>query len=105
MGKFLATDDILVVYHQSTLRLLKHVHGSMGKCLVLKSVAVHGEGASGTLEERLAAEGLESGPARHPGRAGKRLAEAIALVRHLNAVGNAAVVSAAPYDGHSCPSK
>ena len=87
---FLRADDTLVVYHQSTLDLLAHVQGSVGKCLVLKSVSLHSTGTHGTLEGRLVAEGLVGGPARLPGRAGKRLAQAITLVCHLNAVGNAA---------------
>jgi len=85
---FLHPADTLVVYHQSTVRLLSHVHGSMGKCVVLKSVRLNPGRTNGTLEERLASEGLVSGLAEHPGRAGQRLAKAIALVRHLNALGN-----------------
>jgi hypothetical protein len=76
----------LVVYHQSTARLLSHVSGTVARCLVLKSVSSGLGRANGTLEERLASEGLTSDPAQHPGRAGKRLAGAIALVRHLNAL-------------------
>jgi DTW domain-containing protein YfiP len=86
-ANFLHPADTLVVYHQSTLLLLSHVRGSMGKCLVLKSVRLNPRQTNGTLEERLASEGLASGPAEHPGRAGQRLAKAIALVRHLNALG------------------
>jgi hypothetical protein len=88
-ANFLHADDTLVVYHQSTLGLLAHVQGNIGKCLVLKSVSLDSRGAGGTLEERLAAEGLVSEPAELPGRAGRRLAKAITLVRHLNVLGNA----------------
>ena len=84
---FLHPTDTLVVYHPNTVRLLSHVHASTRKCLVLKSVRLNPGRANGTLEERLASEGLVSGLAEHPGRAGQRLAKAIALVRHLNALG------------------
>jgi DTW domain-containing protein YfiP len=84
---FLHPADTLVVYHQSTRRLLSHVCGDIAKCLVLKSVSLDAGRSNGTLEERLISEGLTSGPAEHPGRAGKRLAKAITLVRHLNALG------------------
>lgn len=86
---FLHPTDTLVVYHPSTVRLLSHVRGSTRMCLVLKSVRLNPGRANGTLEERLASEGLVSGLAEHPGRAGRRLANAIALVRHLNALGEA----------------
>ena len=89
-ARFLHPADTLVVYHQSTVRLLSHVRADIAKCLVLKSVSLNSGRASGTLDERLASAGLVSGPAEHPGRAGKRLAKAIALVRHLNALGNTA---------------
>ena len=88
---FLHPADTLVVYHQSTVRLLSHVRGDIARCFVLKSVSLNSGRSNGTLEERLAFEGLASGPAKHPGRAGKRLAKAITLVRHLNALGNAAL--------------
>ena len=88
---FLHPADTLVVYHQSTQRLLSHVCGDIARCFVLKSVSLNSGRSNGTLEERLASEGLASGPAKHPGRAGKRLAKAITLMRHLNALGNAAL--------------
>ncbi len=85
---FLRPGDTLVVYHQSTLRLLSYVRANVAKSLVLKSVSLKSGRANGTLEGKLASEGLTSGPAKHPGRAGKRLAKAITLVRHLNALSN-----------------
>jgi hypothetical protein len=88
-ASFLRPGDTLVVYHQSTLRLLSHVQADIAKPLVLKSVSLNSGRTSGTLDGRLASEGLTSGPAEHPGRAGKRLAKAITLVRHLNALSNA----------------
>ncbi len=87
---FLRPDDTLVVYHRSTLRLLSRVHADAPNSLVLKSVSLNTGRPGGTLDERLAAEDLTSGPAEHPGRAGRRLAKAITLVRHLNALSKAA---------------
>jgi DTW domain-containing protein YfiP len=83
---FLRPDDTLVVYHPSTLRLLKRVCGNTTKSLVLKSISLNPGRAGGTLEQRLAFEGLTAGPAELPGRAGQRLARAVTLVRHLNAI-------------------
>ena len=87
---FLRPGDTLAVYAQSTLRLLEHIGGESAKCLVLKSVGFNPDGQHGTLDELLAAQGLASVPARHPGRAGKRLANAVVLAQHFNALGRRA---------------
>jgi DTW domain-containing protein len=83
--EFLRPDDLLVVYHPGTLKLLSHVNANTGKAIALKAISVNSQQATGTLEERLAAEGLVSESPELPGRARKRLAQAITLVRHLNA--------------------
>jgi DTW domain-containing protein YfiP len=83
---FLAPTDTVAVYSQGTARLLAGAGADFAKCLVLKSVPVR---FSGTLEEVLAKAGLTCPPPRHPGRAGRRLANAIALVRHLSRLGAA----------------
>ena len=83
---FLRPGDTLAVYAQGTLRLLKHIDAEFAKCLVLKSVGFNPDRQHGTLDQLLAAQGLSSAPARLPGRAGKRLANAIVLARHLNAL-------------------
>ncbi len=88
---FLRPNDTLVVYSQSTSRLLSHIGCRSGTCLVLKSVQVHPDRPNGTPAELLAALQLESAPAEHPGRAGNRLANAVALVRHFHALGSAAL--------------
>lgn len=88
-ASFLRPGDSLVVYSQSTARLLTHIRADLADCLVLKSVNFHPTRRCGTLDKLLAAEGLTASAARHPGRAGKRLANAITLVRHLNTLGNA----------------
>ena len=86
-ASYLRPGDTLAAYAQSTLRLLEHIDGESAGCLVLKSVSFNPDGQHGTLDELLAAQGLASVPARHPGRAGKRLANAVVLARHLNALG------------------
>ena len=87
---FLRPGDTLAVYAQSTLRLLEHIGGESAKCLVLKSVSFNPDRQHGTLDELLAAQELASPTARHPGRAGKRLANAVVLAQHLNALGRRA---------------
>jgi DTW domain-containing protein YfiP len=81
--------DTLAVYSPSTARLLTRINAHSTPCLVLKSVDFNPLRRYGTLDELLTAEGLVSGPAQHPGRAGKRLANALALVQHLNRLGRA----------------
>ena len=77
---FQRPSDILAVYNRSTARLLAQMSSRSAGCLVLKS-----------LDELVAAEGLAIAPARTPGRAGKRLANAVALIRHLRVLKNCEV--------------
>ena len=87
--------DYVAVYNQGTERMMRQMSSVANKCLVLKSVDYHPGQRYGSLDELVAAEGLAVGPASHPGRAGKRLAKVVALVRHLNALGQASAASAA----------
>lgn len=80
---FLRDGDTLVAYHQSTVRLLENIGAKPDRSLVLKSINLDSQRRHSTLEEWLAAEGLASEPGHLASRAGKRLAMAIALVRHL----------------------
>ena len=80
--------DTVAVFNQGSARLLRQISPDSHKCLVLKSVDFHPGRRYGTLDELVAAEGLEVAPAQHPGRAGRRLAQITAFVRHLNALGN-----------------
>lgn len=97
---YLRPADTLVVYHPATLRLISRIGAQTGKTLDLKSVRLGPDSCRGTLEERIAAMGLVSAPVQHPGRAGRRLALAIALVRHLNHVSvSAQLPRHAPIDG------
>jgi DTW domain-containing protein YfiP len=83
--------DTLAVYNQGVARLLELISAVPTPCLVLKSVDYNARQRYGTLDELLLAEGIAVGASRHPGRAGKRLANVAAFVRHLNALGNAAM--------------
>lgn len=87
--------DTVAVYNQGTERLLRQISATSGKCLVLKSVDFHPHRRYQTIDELVTAEGLEVPPALHPGRAGRRLAQVTAIVRYLNALGNAPADAAA----------
>lgn len=88
---FLQEGDTLVTYHPSSIQLLESIEAEVPQNVVLKSVSFGARPAAGSLEERLVSEGLAAAPAELPGRAGRRLAQTIALVRHLNALGNKAM--------------
>ncbi len=86
---FQRPSDTLVVYSHNTAHLLTRISANCTPCLVLKSVDFNPQQRYRSLDELLTGEGLVSAPAQHPGRAGKRLANALALVRHLNILGTA----------------
>jgi hypothetical protein len=75
--------DILAVYNSSTARLLPQLTIRPISCLVLKAIDFNPERRYSTLDHLVAAERLTVGPAKHPGRAGKRLASVVALIEHL----------------------
>jgi DTW domain-containing protein YfiP len=87
-SQFRRATDIVAVFQPGTARLFSYLSGGEESCLVLKSVDLASDHRHSSLEDQLAEEGVQSAPVQHPGRAGKRLANAIALVRHLNALGN-----------------
>jgi hypothetical protein len=78
--------DAVVVYNTGTARLLESLCTSPAGCLVLKSVDFKRQRRYASLDELVAELRLPIEPAQDPGRAGKRLANAIALVRHFNAL-------------------
>jgi DTW domain-containing protein YfiP len=90
-ASFLRPDDIVAVYNQSVADLLAQLGAGAGRCLVLKSIALHPHRRHGTLEDLARAERLLITPAKHPGRAGRRLANVKALVHYLNALGRMTV--------------
>ena len=86
-GAFHRPQDIVAVYNQSSANLLQQIGSITNKYLVLKSVDFHPQRRYGTLDELVAAEGLRVDAPTSPGRAGRRVAQIAALVRHLNALG------------------
>jgi hypothetical protein len=78
---------LVAAWNQSTLDLLLAEAGGAPSRVSLKSAYrnAHG-GGTGSLEEVMAREGLSHEPPRFRGRAGVRLACAVAVARHLNAV-------------------
>ncbi|MCE9606287.1 MAG: DTW domain-containing protein [Planctomycetia bacterium] len=81
---FIDDDEILAVYNPGTARLLTQTDADFCRTLVLKSVDLDPQRRFVTLEEQLAAEGVVPLPTELPGRAGRRLANVAAFVRHLN---------------------
>ncbi len=98
---FLRPTDTLAVYAQSTLSLLRHIGVESPGCLVLKSVSFDSGGQHGTLDELLASQGRASVPPRHPGRAGRRLANAVVLARHINDLSRGATAGLSSSEGKS----
>lgn len=82
---FLRPDDILVAHNESTLRLLTSVGCAPERWVSLKSVNLGVRAA--TLEDTLAAVSVTPAAVRCGGRAGKRLANAVALTKHLHQLG------------------
>jgi DTW domain-containing protein YfiP len=85
--------DIVAVYNQGVARLLEQISGISVPCLVLKSADFDRERRYRTLDELMHGEGIPVAAPEHPGRAGKRLANAVAFVRHLHALASAAASS------------
>jgi len=81
---FVRGTDVLAVYNPGTARLLAEIDAEFCPSLVLKSVALDPEHRYHTLDEQLAAEGITPAPTDVPARAGRRLANVAAYVRHLN---------------------
>jgi hypothetical protein len=92
---FHRTGDTVAVFNQSTANLLQQLSSTPATCLILKSVDFHPQQRYGTLDEIVSAEGLPVAPSQHPGRAGRRVAQTAALVRHLKALGTAPAVNTA----------
>jgi DTW domain-containing protein YfiP len=84
---FLRPTDVLTVFNQGVADLAAKLAAPQSgpPCLVLRSVDLHPGRRYGTLDELLAGEGIVAAAPRHPGRAGKRLANLAAYVRHLHA--------------------
>jgi len=80
---FLRSEDVLIVYHQRTCQLLRHVGATQPRFLVLK--AIFGQWRSGfqSVEELMMIEGVTLPDGGGASRADQRLDMAVALVEHL----------------------
>ena len=83
---FLRPTDTLAVFNDSTLRLLDTVDAVRSPSVTLKSVNLRHN--CSTLDELLVKLGLSPQDIPHHGRAGKRLAKAIAYTNYLHDLGS-----------------
>lgn len=94
--RFSEPDDVLVVFNQGTLQLLRNIGAPLGHPLTLKSIHFDKLRKTRTLSEFLDANQVVSRPlAPFEGRAGLRLANAVALVQFLRAQSS--------QRAHNCP--
>jgi len=84
---FLRPGDILAGYCRATADLLPSLGSDRDGCLLLKSIDFTSRRYR-SWEEMIAGEGIEAAESHHAGRAGRRVANAAALVRHLHFIGN-----------------
>lgn len=84
--KFLRPTDTLAVFNDSTLRLLTTIDAEVPSSVTLKSVNLRQD--CKTLDALVSMLELIPPRVAHKGRAGKRLASAIAYVKHLHNLGN-----------------
>lgn len=87
-NQFCRPDDLLVVHNQSTVRLLTLAAGPPARVELLKPINHDPAGEYLGLADFFKAHSVEQAEAFCPGRAGKRLANAVTLVRCLNKIGN-----------------
>ncbi|MFT5524019.1 MAG: DTW domain-containing protein YfiP [Pirellulaceae bacterium] len=80
---FLRPDDVLVVYYKGTLQLLKNIGVKTGASVILKTVCRNLGLRGYSIEDLCNSNNILTPTALHPGRAGRRLALAIALVQQL----------------------
>ena len=86
--RFLRANDTLAVYNHGTEKLLANVEADFAKCVALKSINFDLDRESRTLCRFVEKHELQCQfPISNLGRAGKRLANAVALVQHLRKLG------------------
>jgi DTW domain-containing protein len=83
---FLRPNDQITVYHPGAARLLEQIGASRNACLVLKSVKFDSQRRHRTLDDLVTSHDMLVRQSGLPGRAGRRLANALALVHHLRAL-------------------
>lgn len=85
-ARFHRPGDIVTVLRPGTARLWQYLSGDRAACLVLKAVDVELDICEGQFKAIAQKSDLSHPNMNKLGRAGKRLAEAIAVVRRLNAL-------------------
>lgn len=86
---FLQPNDRLVSYHSSSIDLLKNAGARVPIYDLLQGINYDTQRAFHGISEYLESFGKQIAPAICKGRGGKRLASAVALVRHLQEISNA----------------
>ena len=86
---FLRPNDTLLVYNQSTTRLLKNIGCELGRTIAVKSIDLGFDRAGKTLDELMMDHGIIAREATMPGRCGKRLANLMRWIEHLRQFGEA----------------
>lgn len=89
-ARFQRREDVVVVFYPGVARLFRFLAGDSRACLVLKSVDLAATDSAESLEGLAPVAMSHSSSMRMAGRAGQRLAMAIALVRHLNGLAKSA---------------
>ena len=82
--QFLRRNDVLVVYHPRTYRLLRRIEADQPRCLVLKSICRNWRSDFRSLEELLAKEALCVPGPKHQNRTQQRLEMAVELVNRIH---------------------
>jgi DTW domain-containing protein YfiP len=85
-ANFLRPRDKIVAYHQGTIRLLEKFQQPVTQAITLKAIDFHPSRRYSGLDEIVADQKLIVPAPRSPGRAGKRLAQIVALCEHLRSV-------------------
>jgi DTW domain-containing protein YfiP len=88
-AQFCRPDDVVTVFLPGTARLFSFLAAANEPCLVLKSVDLESDGCCSTLDDFLSTREICLPPGTYSSRADKRLANTIALVQHLNVLGDA----------------
>ncbi|MBC8353021.1 MAG: DTW domain-containing protein [Planctomycetes bacterium] len=82
-NRFLRPNDVLIVYHERTCQLLRHIEASQPRCLVLKSIFGKWRTGFRSMEALMAVEEVTCPASADKSRANQRLDMAVALVEHL----------------------
>jgi hypothetical protein len=95
-ARFQRQSDVVMVFHPGTARLYSYLAGDRNPCLVLKSVDLESNPSQPIVETFSPAQGFPVAAWEKTGRAGKRLANTIAFVRHLIALAKTRVREKSP---------